>query len=143
VAGLFDPAEAAGLEHVDEDFGQTLGRWGVGGGAYLVLPLLGPSNVRDGVGLAVDSVTRVWPYFVDREIVWAVTGIYVVNTRALYLDFVRDAKRDSLDYYSAVRDAYLQRRADLIADRLGSDNDRDADDADQEEEDDLYYPDTE
>ena len=151
VAGLFDPAEAAGLERVDEDFGQTLGRWGLGGGPYLVLPLLGPSNIRDGVGLAVDSATRVWPYFVDTEVVWTVTGINVVNTRSLYLDLVRDAKRDSLDYYSAVRDAYLQRRNDLIADRLGGDNQKEGGDDDDlyypddgsKEDDDLYYPDVE
>jgi phospholipid-binding lipoprotein MlaA len=137
VVGLFDPAQAAGLQRVDEDFGQTLGRWGLGGGPYLVLPLLGPSNVRDGVGLGVDAVTRVWPYFVEPEVVWAVTGINVVNTRSLYLDVVRDAKRDSLDYYSAVRDAYLQRRADLIADRLTGDNGEEPETGD---DDDLYYP---
>jgi phospholipid-binding lipoprotein MlaA len=138
LAGLFDPAQSAGLDPVDEDFGQTLGRWGVGGGPYLVLPLLGPSNIRDGLGLGVDAATRVWPYLVDREVVWAVTGINVINTRSLYLDVVRDAKRDSLDYYSAVRDAYLQRRADLIADRRSGDNGEEPEDDD---DDDLYYPD--
>ena len=137
VGGLFDPAEAAGLKPVHEDFGQTLGRWGVGGGPYLVLPFLGPSNIRDGIGLGVDSATRVWPWFVHTETVWIATGVNVVNTRSLYLDIIHDLKRDSLDYYAAVRDAYLQRRADLIADRVPGENVEKG----TPDEDELYYPD--
>jgi phospholipid-binding lipoprotein MlaA len=136
VGGLFDPAAAAGLEPFEEDFGQTLGRWGVGPGPYLVLPLLGPSNPRDALGLIADAPMRVWPYFVDQEVVWISTGVYVVNTRSLFLDFIEETKRDSLDYYAAVRDAYLQRRRALIEDRR-------PDDEQEPAEDDLYFPDFE
>lgn len=129
LGGLLDFAGSTGLNPVDEDFGQTLGYWGIGGGPYLVWPFLGPSNPRDTVGLVADSATRVWPYFLDTIVVYTVTGVNLVNTRALYLDVVRDAKRDSLDYYAAVRDAYLQRRQALIEDRS-----RD------EDHDELYYP---
>jgi phospholipid-binding lipoprotein MlaA len=140
VVGLFDPAEAAGLEPVHEDFGQTLGRWGLGGGPYLVLPVLGPSNIRDGVGRGVDSFTRVWPWFVDWYVSMGVSAVDTVNWRALNLELIGDLKRDSLDYYAAVRDAYLQRRADLIADRLGGENE---DKPGTQDEDELYYPDEE
>jgi phospholipid-binding lipoprotein MlaA len=129
LGGLLDVAATTGLNPVDEDFGQTLGYWGVHGGPYLVWPFVGPSNPRDTVGMVADSATRVWPYFVDSIVVYTTTGVSLLNTRALYLDTIRDAKRDSLDYYAAVRDAYLQRRQALIEDRS-----RD------EGHDELYYP---
>jgi len=140
LAGFFDPARKIGLDPAHEDFGQTLGYWGVGGGPYLVLPLLGPSNIRDGLSLPVDSATAVWPWFVEWYVSLSVRAVDVVNTRSLYLDIVRDLKRDSLDYYAAVRDAYLQRRADLIADRLGGENEEKPGTPDEDE---LYYPDDE
>jgi phospholipid-binding lipoprotein MlaA len=153
LGGLLDVAATTGLKPVDEDFGQTLGRWGVGGGPYLVWPFVGPSNPRDTIGMVADSATRVWPYFVDIVVVYTTNGVNLVNTRALYLDTIRDAKRDSLDYYAAVRDAYLQRRQALIEDRSrdeGHDKlyfpDGQNDQTEQKagkSEDDLYYPDVE
>ena len=65
VAGFLDPATGWGLEQHNEDFGQTLGYWGVPPGPYLVLPFFGPSNPRDAVGLAADSFSTVYPYFID------------------------------------------------------------------------------
>lgn len=150
VGGLLDPAAAAGLKPVDEDFGQTLGHWGIDGGPYLVLPLLGPSNPRDTIGMVADGSARVWPYFADSVVTYTATGVHLLNTRSLYLDILDDAKRESLDYYAAVRDAYLQRRDALIEDRSrdeGHDKlyfpDDDDDRAAQPNEDDLYYPDVE
>jgi len=153
MAGFFDPAAHAGLTPIDEDFGQTLGRWGVGGGPYLVLPFFGPSNPRDGVGMAVDSAMRVWPWFVDREISFGVTALNLVNTRSLWIDLIADAKEESLDYYAAVRDAYLQRRRSLIENRdTGNENDDslyfphaggEPSAPSEQNDDDLYFPDDE
>lgn len=116
VLGFFDPATGWGLERHDEDFGQTLGVWGVPSGPYLVLPFLGPSDPRDAGGLAVDSALSVTPWFVDWWILAAARVGETVNTRSLILDEVREAKRSSVDYYSFVRNAYFQRRRALIAD---------------------------
>lgn len=130
VAGMFDPATQIGLTPPREDFGQTLGRWGVGPGPYLVLPVLGPSDPRDACGLAVDSTARVWPWFVPLAASVAVSIGTGINTRSLYLDEIATAKSTALDYYAMVRNAFLQRREALIADRL---------ETEEEDEDDLYY----
>ncbi len=117
ILGLFDVASAAGLEKHNEDFGQTLGRWGVGSGAYVVLPILGPSNIRDGLSL----LTLDWRgdplWYVDNiparnELIVA----RVVDTRANVLDSTRLVEDAALDHYTFVRDAYLQRRRSLIYD---------------------------
>lgn len=117
IAGFLDPAAEFGLEPTDEDFGQTLGRWGVPSGPYLVLPLLGPSSVRDTGGLAVDGVTTIIPFFVDTLITFGPRLIDVVNTRARFLREVEEAKAAAFDYYVFVRDAYQQRRRAEIDDR--------------------------
>jgi len=116
VAGFFDPATGWGLPLHWEDFGQTLGWWGVGPGPYLVLPLLGPSDLRDGGGLIVDSAASVTPFFVDTYILLGARAVEIVNTRALYLEEVRKAKESAFDYYVFVRNAYLQRRLGYIND---------------------------
>ncbi|MEA2626270.1 MAG: phospholipid-binding lipoprotein MlaA [Candidatus Binatota bacterium] len=117
VAGFMDPAEKWwGLEPHVEDFGQTLGRWGSPAGAYLVIPILGPSNVRDAFGLAGDYPLTIVPFFVDQYILWGARVAEGVNERSLYLQQVRDAKEAALDYYSFVRNAYHQRRVALIND---------------------------
>ena len=114
IAGLFDPATIWGLQRHNEDFGQTLGVWGVPPGPYLVLPLLGPSNPRDTAGIPVDYVLSVTPLFLN-SYWWTGAGIVnIVNTRAQYLDEVRNAKEASLDYYVFARNAYYQRRAALV-----------------------------
>ncbi len=130
LGGLLDPAGSAGLKSSPEDFGQTLGRWGVPGGPYLVLPFLGPSSARDALGLGADSVLRVWPYFVD-DLVWISAGAAAgVITRASLLEEIESAKRSSLDYYAFIRNAYLQRRQALV---------EDSPEKPQEDAEDLYY----
>jgi phospholipid-binding lipoprotein MlaA len=128
VLGLFDPAARWGLEKHVEDFGQTLGVWGVPPGPYLVLPFLGSSTVRDTGGYAL----TVYPFFVDSYILFAPPVVEAVNSRSLVLQEVRDAKQASLDYYSFVRNAYLQRRDALVHDGA---------EPPQVDEEDLYNPD--
>lgn len=117
VAGFFDPASGWGLEQHNEDFGQTLGYWGVPPGPYLVLPLWGPSNPRDTVGLAADSVIAVYPWLISIEYTLAARAVDLINSRAQVLREVRDVKEASFDYYLAVRNAYMQRRIALVNDR--------------------------
>jgi phospholipid-binding lipoprotein MlaA len=131
LAGFFDPATSLGLEHHWEDFGQTLGWWGVGTGPYLVLPVLGPSDLRDGGGLMVDTAASITPFFVSSYYLVAARTVDLVNTRAVYADAIQKAKDSSLDYYTFVRNAYLQRRASLVNDQAA------ATEATQE---DLYHP---
>ena len=114
--GIFDVATPAGLEKHDEDFGQTLGWWGFGDGPYIVLPLLGSSNLRDTVGRVgdykADPVTYIDPSR-DRNIVQA---LRIINRRAELLSASRILAVAALDEYEFVRDAYLQRRRNLIYD---------------------------
>lgn len=116
ILGLFDVATELGLEKHNEDFGQTLGRWGVGDGPYLMLPFFGPSNLRDGLGRMVDfrtdPVTYVDPSR-DRNQLWLAR---TVNTRAELLDTSKLLETAALDPYEFLRDAYLQRRRNLVYD---------------------------
>lgn len=114
--GLFDVASEAGIEKHDEDFGQTLGRWGLGNGPYLVLPFFGPSNGRDVVGRLVDYKADIVGYIDptrSRNQLW---GTRVVNRRSELLDASNVLQTAALDPYEFVRDAYLQRRRNLIYD---------------------------
>lgn len=132
LAGFFDPAKEFGLKNHKEDFGQTLGYWGVPPGPYLVLPLVGPSNPRDVVGMVADSASRVYPYFVVFWISGAVTTTDLLNSRSL-IDETLDAERAAaLDFYVFQRNAYMQYRDEQIRDQEqdGSTSDKD----------DLYYP---
>jgi phospholipid-binding lipoprotein MlaA len=115
--GFLDPASEIGLGPQEEDFGQTLGVWGVPPGPYLVLPLLGPSDLRDAPALAVDSAAAITPFFIDAWILVGARVADVINTRAQFLKAVEDAKAASLDYYTFVRNAFLQRRDALVHDR--------------------------
>jgi phospholipid-binding lipoprotein MlaA len=119
LGGLIDVASALKIESRREDFGQTLGYWGVGGGPYLILPLLGPSNPRDGVGLAVDFVVSPFFYVAPNsgaEVRWGLLALDVVNTRANLLEAEKILDTAAMDRYSFLRDSYLQRRAYLIHD---------------------------
>jgi phospholipid-binding lipoprotein MlaA len=115
IGGLFDPArDYWGIEKSREDFGQTLCTWGSGSGPYIILPFLEPLTVRDGIGKAVDGamdpLSYVLPFFWDR------IGMKVgdiVNDRALNYDLFQGFEESVIDMYSAVRHAYLQRRAQL------------------------------
>lgn len=117
ILGLFDVASNAGLEKHNEDFGQTLGRWGVGSGAYLVLPLLGPSSVRDGFSvLFVDwHFDPVW-YIGNVATRNEVVTVRFIDRRASLLDVGNLAEEAALDHYAYIRDAFLQRRRSQIYD---------------------------
>jgi phospholipid-binding lipoprotein MlaA len=127
--GVFDVATPIGLEKHDEDFGQTLGYWGLGDGPYIVLPLFGPSSARDTLGRIgdyfADPVTYVDPTR-DRTILW---GSRVISRRAELLDSKKLLDTAALDPYEFLRDAYLQRRRNLVYDGnppREKDDDRDA-----------------
>ncbi len=114
--GLFDVATPSGLEKHDEDFGQTLGYWGVGDGPYLVLPFVGPRNLRDTAGLFVDLQVDPLLQFDPvrtRNQLW---GLRLVSRRAELLSASKLLSVAALDEYEFVRDAYLQRRRNLIYD---------------------------
>lgn len=132
VAGFFDVAKKFGLKNHKEDFGQTLGYWGVPPGPYLVMPLLGPSNPRDLVGLVADSAARVYPYFVVWWISSAVTTTDLINSRSLIDDTLTAERAAALDFYVAQRNAYMQYREEQIRDQEGHESPSDED---------LYYPD--
>jgi phospholipid-binding lipoprotein MlaA len=116
LVGVFDVASEMGIDHKYEDFGQTLGRYGVGAGAYVVLPLLGPSTVRDAGALILDL--RATPaILVDSTgASWGLGILQLVNTRASLLGATRVIDEISLDKYTFIRDAYLQRRRSLVFD---------------------------
>lgn len=120
VGGIADVASDAGIKEQQEDFGQTLAVWGVGPGPYIVLPLLGPSNLRDTVGYGVDTVAdpfRLWAYGTDHKALTvdrAVAG--GIDRRSELLGTVDDLKRNSLDYYATVRSLYAQQRNAAIHD---------------------------
>jgi phospholipid-binding lipoprotein MlaA len=107
--GFFDPASAMGLEKHDEDFGQTLGRWGVAPGPYFMLPLLGPSTIRDTVGRVPDEYTTPRHYIKDSTVKWGLLAVDVVDTRAGLLD-TENLLEQSYDEYSFLRNAWLRRR---------------------------------
>lgn len=117
ILGIFDVASEIGLQRTKEDFGQTLGVWtkDYEGGPYLMLPLLGPSNPRDAVGLAVDYFWDPFNILINKYgletlgyIRW---GASAVDGRARTIEVLDDLERNSLDYYAAIRSAYRQRRA--------------------------------
>lgn len=114
--GVLDIASDAGLEKHDEDFGQTFGRWGVGNGAYVVLPLFGPRTARDTVGLILDSAVDPVREHKPRGTRNALVVLRLVNKRANFLAADKVVEEAALDKYSYMRDAYLQRRRNLIHD---------------------------
>jgi phospholipid-binding lipoprotein MlaA len=115
LVGFFDVAkDAFGIEQRDEDTGQTFGVWGAGPGPYLVLPLLPPLTVRDGIGYAFDAAMTPYTYFIPWWGSVAATGTSTVNERSLNLDRFERVAESTVDLYGAVRNGYLQRRAAAI-----------------------------
>jgi len=112
--GVLDVASEMGLDHHYEDFGKTLGRYGVGAGAYVVLPVLGPSTVRDTAALPLDRLATPPAFFSGTSTQIGLTVLQVVNTRASLLGATRVIDDIALDKYTFVRDAYLQRRGSLV-----------------------------
>jgi len=114
LAGVIDVSTPMGLPSSGEDFGQTLGYWGVSSGPYLVLPLFGPSSVRDAVGRVPDTYTDVWPVEVGHIPTRnSGYGLRLLDTRVSLFSAERLISGDE---YSFVRDAYLQQRAFMVKD---------------------------
>jgi phospholipid-binding lipoprotein MlaA len=116
IYGFIDVATHLGMERHSEDFGQTLGYWGVPTGPYVVLPLLGPSTVRDGIGFIPDSRANLINQVSDiseRNVLWASN---LIDRRAQYLRLTDEADRIALDKYTFTRDAYVQKRLSDVYD---------------------------
>ncbi|MCO4758956.1 MAG: VacJ family lipoprotein [Oceanospirillaceae bacterium] len=120
LGGVLDVATSMGIEEHKEDFGQTLGYWGMEPGPYVVLPLFGPSNVRDTGGLIVDSITSPISNIEDDSARYAVIGLQVIDTRSGLLEA---EKLITGDRYTFIRDAYMQRREFSINDGQSEDYD--------------------
>ena len=114
IAGFFDIAKDGGPEKYDEDTGQTLGFYGVGPGPYLILPLLPPLTVRDGIGYVADVALDPLNYFIPLAASFGKRGGETVNDRSRNLEFFHSVEENTVDLYSAVRNAYLQRRQRAI-----------------------------
>jgi phospholipid-binding lipoprotein MlaA len=115
LGGLFDPASAAGLEYNQEDLGQTLGKWGMKSGPYLMLPILGPSSVRDAFSRAADTVFEpVW-YLEDDSTRYLIRLADLIEQRASLLELDSQLQR-TYDKYAFIRNAWLQRREYQVKD---------------------------
>ena len=114
VGGFFDVAEGYGLPVNQEDFGQTLAVWGAGEGPYIMLPLFGPSNVRDTVGRVVDQFSNPIGYFMPTVGSVTTGGFGVIGKREENLETLQDLEDNSVDYYAALRNLYRQNRDDAI-----------------------------
>jgi len=124
VGGMNDMATAMEIEGHDEDFGQTLAVWGVSEGPFVMLPVFGPSNPRDTVGMVVDFFTdplRLWASNSERNYVpFLRAGVDAVDIRSRNLETLDDLEKSSLDFYAAIRSLYRQRRADAISNGQGA-----------------------
>jgi phospholipid-binding lipoprotein MlaA len=116
VLGLFDVASDLGIERQQEDFGQTLGRWGLPAGPYIVWPLLGPSSLRDTAAMPLDMSWRPAALSNDSETRIGLTTLQLISVRASLLDATRMIDEIALDKYVFVRDGYLSRRRSLVYD---------------------------
>ena len=118
IFGLIDVADNIGLEQKEEDFGQTLATWGVGDGFYVVLPLFGPSNIRDTTGMVMTMMTDpVNSYASNQGEAWVIplrTAANAVDQRSKIIDEVNALRDNSVDYYAAVRSSYYQNRKAAI-----------------------------
>ena len=116
LGGLLDPASEMGLVRRSEDFGQTLGRWGVGTGPYLMLPLLGPSTVRDGSALLLDRRAAPSALGNTDAATYSIAALEAVNLRASLLGATQLLDDVALDKYTFLRQAFLARRLDVVHD---------------------------
>jgi len=115
LGGLLDPASTAGLARNNEDFGQTLGVWGVHPGPFIELPIFGPSDLRDAPARVVDTYTNPQAYVKNTAIRYGMYVPYVLDVRASLLP-LDETLKTAFDPYAFLRDAYLQRRAYLVSD---------------------------
>lgn len=127
LAGINDFAAEAGFPRHDEDFGQTLAVWGMDDGPYIVLPLLGPSNPRDAVGMVVDSFIDPFTYVARANsaegFLWGRPVASAINTRSQLIPHYNNLKEESVDFYATIRSAYRQRRAAAIDNREAAGDD--------------------
>ena len=121
LGGLLDPATIAGVPRNEEDFGQTLGKWGVKPGPFLEIPLLGPSDLRDAPAKIVDVYTYPPTYAKHAWVTYGIWGVYLVDTRAGLLS-LDSTIQQAYDPYVFIRDAFLQHRAYLISDGKATDD---------------------
>lgn len=113
IGGLLDPASGFDIPYHQEDFGQTLGTWGVGEGPYMVLPFLGPDPPRDSFGQIVDIFLDPTTYIKLREHLWYSAGreyFVIVDAKSRNYDTLHNIERGSVDYYATVRSLYRQMR---------------------------------
>lgn len=113
IAGLFDPASRMGLAYEARDFGQTFGKWGIPSGPFLVLPFLGPSDVRDGLGRVPDGYAQPWAYIQNPYWQYGTLLVYEVKVRADLLPLT-DVANKTYDPYAFERNAYLQHRDFMV-----------------------------
>lgn len=132
LGGFLDPASDAGIERNEEDFGQTLGRWGVGAGPFLMVPVFGPRTLRDGFGDLVDRFADPSHYIEDDGVRWGLIALEGVDQRSRLLE-AEKVLEDVFDRYAFIRNAYLQRRAYLVSD--GAVEEEPLEDPAEEEED--------
>jgi phospholipid-binding lipoprotein MlaA len=135
IAGLIDVASHLGLEKHAEDFGQTLGRWGVGEGPYLYWPFLGPRNVRDTFGFAVDGLADPIEHIHPVATRNTLTGVRIIDLRASLLPADKVIEAAAFDKYSYIRNAYFQMRRDAVYDGNPPPLDDDDDNEEDGEED--------
>ena len=110
LGGLFDVATAMGNPKIPRDFGTTLAHYGLRSGPYLVLPIFGPSTLRDGIGRIPDHYLSPITYLPKASTRWQLTGSNAVQTRAAYLPLERQLEGTSTDKYATIRDSWLQQR---------------------------------
>ena len=134
VLGFFNPAEKIGLNPHKEDVGQTLASYGIGSGCYFVLPILGPSTVRDSLGLLVDTYIDPFAHITIREKelfgvsgnsldYYSVRGANAVDFRSDNLTSFESLEKNSIDLYSSLKSVYLQNRENKIKNSLGDQDD--------------------
>jgi phospholipid-binding lipoprotein MlaA len=116
IGGLFDVASDLGMERQSEDFGQTLGRWGLPAGPYFVWPLLGPSTIRDTVGRPLDLAWSPSNLTEHARTAYSISALNLIDTRANLLGATDVLEGIALDKYTFVRDAYIARRRNLVYD---------------------------
>jgi len=128
VGGMFEVANGLGLPEQQGDFGQTLHVWGFGSGPYLVLPLFGPSNIRDAIGLGIDTLISPWKYAVAnaggeaRDIFdYSDMGASALAQREAVIEAYDSLREGSLDFYAQMRSVYRQHRAKQLGDTTAGD----------------------
>lgn len=114
IGGVFDPAESFGLPRHTNDLGLTFARWGDKKSPYIMVPFIGPSTIRDGMGMLFEyTIITPYPYITNQGVLYGLLGLRYVDLRAQLFDTER-LMQDALDPYSFMRDAYLQHRSFLI-----------------------------